>query len=142
MATANELAIQALRDKLKSFPNIIRQEIHQEILASVLTIVRNAQVAAPVNFGVLRSNISFIENGELDVEVTASVNYSAYMEFGTGNLVNVPAGYELIANEFRGNGIRQVNIRPRPYLIPAINAERPLLVARINEIIAEETSKL
>jgi len=41
------------------------------------------------------------------------------MEFGTGGLVDVPSGLEDYAMKFKGAGIKQVNLFPRPFLIPA-----------------------
>ena len=45
--------------------------------------------------------------------------YSAYMEFGTGGLVEVPKELKDQAIKFKGNGVKQVNLRPQPYLYPA-----------------------
>lgn len=140
--TQGEQAIKNLQDKLRRLPTIIQEEVHNELIASSLTIVRNAKAAAPVNFGTLRNSISFFERGPLDVSVTVNVNYAAYQEFGTGARVVVPEGFELIAAQFRGAGIRQHNMAPHPYLIPALVAERPLLVGRINAILDEAITKL
>ena len=45
--------------------------------------------------------------------------YSAYHEFGTGRLVSIPDGWEEMAAQFKGKGIREVNIMPRPFMRPA-----------------------
>ena len=46
--------------------------------------------------------------------------YAPYHEFGTGDLVKVPKGLEDIAIQFKGKGIRKVNISPQPFLYPAL----------------------
>lgn len=137
MAQVDIDAIIALQQRLNDLGGSVTEEVSQEMVASALVIVRNAQRAAPVNFGTLRNGISFIQNAALDVSITANANYSAYMEFGTGGLVNVPLGFEEYANAARGEGIRVVNIRPRPYIVPAILTEKPLLTNRIETIIRD-----
>jgi hypothetical protein len=57
------------------------------------------------------------------------------VEFGTGGTVNVPAGYEDFAMQFKGKGIRKINLKPRPYLIPAFESEIPILRKNIQNVI-------
>lgn len=45
------------------------------------------------------------------------VPMGAYLEFGTGTFVDIPAGWEKIAWQFYING--QGTLKPRPYLYPA-----------------------
>lgn len=51
--------------------------------------------------------------------VIAHEPYSAFHEFGTGNLVEIPLGYEKLAIQFKGAGIKEVNIPARPFMYPA-----------------------
>ena len=41
------------------------------------------------------------------------------MEFGTGKMVQVPQELVDIAIQFKGKGIREVNIPPQPFMYPA-----------------------
>ena len=45
--------------------------------------------------------------------------YSAYMEFGTGSKVKINEDWGEMAARFKGKGIREVNLQPRPFMYPA-----------------------
>jgi hypothetical protein len=66
--------------------------------------VRRAIQAAPADRGFLRTHISAEQLGTMKWAVVSSEDYSAYMEFGTGQYVQVPAGLESYASQFRGKG--------------------------------------
>ena len=55
----------------------------------------------------------------MEAAIGFNAHYAPYIEFGTGGLVDVPAGLEDYAIQFKGAGIKQVNLTPRPYLFPA-----------------------
>ena len=86
-------------------------------------IERDAKILAPVNKrdtgGDLRQGIQHQEIDRFHYRVVAHQKYSAYQEFGTGGLVEVPQELYDIAIQFKGKGIRQVNIPPRAFLYPA-----------------------
>lgn len=134
------ITINGLPDLIKrfnEFPDKIKQEIKEELQASGLTIVRNAQARAPYNTGLLSRRISTYSSGELQQTIVAATKYSAYQEFGTGTLTSIPAGYELLAAEFQGEGKKNINIAPHPFLINSYEDELPQLIERINNIIIE-----
>ena len=39
------------------------------------------------------------------------------MEFGTGGTVDVPSGLEEYAIQWKGQGVKQINITPQPFFI-------------------------
>lgn len=51
--------------------------------------------------------------------IFAAEKYAAFVEFGTGDLVKIPRGWEDIASLFKGKGIKKVNLKARPYFYPA-----------------------
>ena len=59
------------------------------------------------------------------------------MEFGTGALVNVPAGLEDYAIQFKGKGIKQVNLPARPFLFNSFFEEKQSLLDNIKKVIAK-----
>ena len=75
------------------------------------------QVKAPT--GTLRNTIKAERKGKT-VEVIAGAHYAPYVEFGTGGSVDlndmlqlgIPASY---AAQFKGKGIRDVNLPARPF---------------------------
>jgi len=71
---------------------------------SAESIVADAKQRAPVNFGQLRLSI---KNTEATIQLNRSLiysnaPYSAFVEFGTGARVKIPAGFEKLAAEFKG----------------------------------------
>lgn len=124
-----------IQDALKGIDVKLREKVGDEINASALTIQSSAKRMAPVDLGFLRNNIALVPIGDLTFAVEAKAKYSAYVEFGTGGLVNVPAGYEDLATIFKGRGIRTINIRPQPYLIPSYEVEKPKLLQRLKKLL-------
>ena len=84
-------------------------------------IVSDAKQRAPVDLGQLRQSIGNTNAsvGNNRSFIFASAPYAAYVEFGTGGAVSVPKGFEEIAIKFKGRGIKKINLRPRPFLIPS-----------------------
>lgn len=70
----------------------------------------------------------------------STTNYSAYIEFGTGRLVDlselVKAGFPATwALKYKGRGIKKLNLQPRPFFFPAINEETPKLIKTLRETL-------
>ena len=84
-------------------------------------IVTNARQRVVVDLGQLRQSIGNTKAsvGNNRSFIFASAPYAAYVEFGTGGLVDVPKGFEQIAIKFKGKGVKQINLRPRAFLIPS-----------------------
>jgi hypothetical protein len=69
--------------------------------------------------------------GAMERIVGTPVNYAPYIEFGTGDLVEIPEGTEEVAAQFKGRGIRKVNIKGDSFLNFAAVHERKKLIDRI-----------
>lgn len=88
----------------------------------------NARNAAKVDNGALHlsmratpiSNIKTKKTvWKVYANATGLARYAAYVEFGTGGLVEVPPEMYDIAIKFKGKGIKKIDLRPRPFLYPA-----------------------
>jgi hypothetical protein len=84
-------------------------------------IVSDAKQKVVVDLGQLRQSIGKTNAsvGNNRSFIFASAPYAAYVEFGTGGAVSVPKGFEKIAIKFKGKGVKEINLRPRPFLIPS-----------------------
>jgi HK97 gp10 family phage protein len=91
-----------LEGKLDNLTIALKQGVSDEINASALKIQSDAKKLAPVNFGQLRNSIALTKDSELTYTVSANASYSAYVEFGTGPQVNVPADFKSYAQQFKG----------------------------------------
>ena len=133
--------LDALIKRLGKLPIEIEKEVAEEVNASALSIQSKAKKSVAANStdnGTLLGSIqlvSVLKDKRILYTVGSRLKYAPYVEFGTGGTVNVPAGYEDFAIQFKGKGIRKVNLRPRPYLIPAFESEMPILRKNIQNVI-------
>jgi HK97 gp10 family phage protein len=91
--------------KLETLDAKVQQEVKDEINSSALNIESMAKRLAPVNMNTLRGSIYKKErNVEKGIVYTvgAKASYAAYIEFGTGGQVSIPAGFEELASGFKG----------------------------------------
>lgn len=115
------------------FAKKYKEEYVEILTETIQNIEAEAISMAPVDLGILRSSI----NGEVDGlngVVGTPIRYAPYLEFGTGGLVDVPAGLEDYAIKFKGAGIKQVNIPPRPYLIPAFKKHTAIMMSELEKL--------
>jgi len=130
--------LDALIQRLGKLSPKIAKEVAMEVNASALAIQSKAKRDVQVDNSTLRSSIQLKEvniGNKIVYTVGSRLKYAPYVEFGTGGLVNVPAGYELFAMQFKGKGVRKINLRARPYLIPAFESEIPILRKNIQNVI-------
>src|SRR5690625_2652106 len=104
------------------------------IEASAFDIRRQAVTTVPVDTGILKGSIKVVPGEHrLHKIIEAGASYAPNIEFGTGTRVNVPSGLADYAIQFKGKGVKQVNLPARPFLIPAWEKERLKLVERIRK---------
>ena len=133
--------LDALIKRIGKLAPQIAKEVAMEVNASALAIqskARRSVAANSIDKGRLVGSIQLKEINKGDkvmYTVGSRLKYAPYIEFGTGGTVNVPAGYEDFAIQFKGKGIRKINLRPRPYLIPAFESEIPILRKNIQNVI-------
>lgn len=98
-------------------------------------ILNEAKSNAPVDkSNLIKSGRAEPTNGGLGGKITFSINYAPYVEFGTGGSVLIPKGWESFAMQFKGKGIRTINLPPRPYLLPAFEKGVKALQNRLESI--------
>lgn len=95
-----------------------------------------AKQAVPVDEGKLKGSI-FQEPGRLSSTVGASVDYAAYVEFGTGRFAaahvpTLPKEWQDLALTFFVNG--KGTLPAHPFLYPAVNVASDLLLKELKEI--------
>ena len=135
--------LDALIKRLGKLAPEIAKEVALEVNASALAIQSKARRDVVVDNGILRNSIQLREINRGDkimYTVGSALRYAPYVEFGTGGTVSVPAGYEDFAMQFKGKGLRKINLRPRPYLIPAFESEIPVLRKNIQNVIKNAKS--
>ena len=100
--TVSLSGMKELEGKLIKLTTALEKDVSNEINATALNIENQAKKLAPINLGQLRNSIALTKDSELTYTVAANASYSAYVEFGTGPQVNVPADFASYALQFKG----------------------------------------
>lgn len=111
--------------------------LDREMTATTLMINAKQKRYTPVDTGRLRQGNVADVSKFLDKRLDNIVRYAPYIEFGTGGLVEVPTGLEDIAIQFKGKGIRKVNIAPQPFFYRAYFEERAKFIERVKKLLKE-----
>lgn len=119
-----------------------RNKCQQLIVKHTLDLERRAKQSAPANKktgegAFLRSQIHHVFTGDkMGGEVFTNVNYAPYQEFGTGRFapMGILPGYESYARQFKGRGIRKVNIYPKMYFFPHYERIKKQLIQDLNKM--------
>ena len=108
---------QAVIKGIRAYEKRSIERTKEELKAWADKTEMDAKRDVPVYTGALQSSIhSTPEKEGLAQTVGTNVEYAPYVEFGTGTLVDVPQGLEDYAMQFKGSGIKEVNLPARPYL--------------------------
>lgn len=80
---------------------------------------QNVRAIGAYDLGKLIGSILPRKINDLNWKIVVGADYGAYIEFGTGGRVSVPAELKDIAIKFKGAGVKEINLQARPYLYPA-----------------------
>lgn len=97
-----------------------------------------AKSSAPTDFGKLGQSIQAVKDTPTNWKIEAGgvlAPYAPFVEFGTGGLVDVPQELQEQAIKFKGKGIKQINLRPRPYLYPAFLRGSAEYVEKLKKVL-------
>ena len=140
--SVNIKGFKELEKSLKEFGKEGQAVALDVVFATASDIERDAKAEAPKNYGKLAQSIRSIKvENEVKYKVQANEPYAAFVEFGTGALVSIPDGWTDMAADFRGRGIRQVNIAPQPYLYPAFQKGSRMLFKDLRNELKRLTDK-
>ena len=141
-----------LLKKLDALGDGIGRKVEAILWDNAREIEYNAKRNAPIDTGKLRQSIATGQNveearrGVLSIEINANSTglapYAAYVEFGTGGLVSVPPELQSEAIKFKGRGIRKVNMRPQPYLYPALVVQRRVIKKQFEDLLDREANRI
>ena len=138
--------IKGLDKVYKDFAKL-SQEVHKKVglvtREKAKEIAVDASQRAPKDLGDLHKNISYEKvDDTFNYKIFAREKYSAYVEFGTGGMVKVPNELKEIAIQFKGKGVKEVNLPARPFLYPAFVKGRQQYLEDLNDLLNKETKKI
>jgi len=116
--------------------------LSSELGAWALKTARDASARAPKKTGKL-SQSYFAERDKKTARVYNKKLYAPFVEFGTGDNVDlselkelgIPENYAL---QFKGQGIKKVNLPARPHLFPSASANFKVLFDNIQKRITKD----
>jgi len=123
--------LRKLRERGENMSDIVDKEMTRATLDINAAQRRNT----PVDTGRLRMGNMFDVSRKLDKELFNGVEYAPYVEFGTGGLVNVPPGLEEIAIQFKGAGVRKVNLPAQPFFFRAFFENKEKMLQNIKNAV-------
>jgi HK97 gp10 family phage protein len=88
--------------------------------------------------GKLGQSIKAVKENDLNWNIEAGgilAPYAPFVEFGTGGLVEVPNELKEQAIKFKGQGIKQINLRARPFLYPALLRGREEYLQKLKKVL-------
>ncbi len=131
----NQSDLSQLKKKLDNLRAFDKKTLSNELGRSAMDIVRMAKQNVRVDKSNLKQSIRSERKGKT-VEVIAGAHYAPYVEFGTGGMVNlddmlqlgIPPSY---AAQFKGKGIKEVNLPARPFFYNAARIGLKNLLGRL-----------
>lgn len=132
----NQSDLNKLKNKLDKMRTFESKTLSNELGKTGMEIVRLAKRSSPVDNGALKQSISAQRSGK-SINVVAAAHYAPYVEFGTGGRVNLTDMTELgippsYAAQFKGKGIREVNLPARPFFFSSARIGFKNLLNRLN----------
>lgn len=137
-AKINQQDLAILDKKLKQLKRFSRQELSTEIGKTAADILRRSIKRVPVDKGKLKQS-AYTANKGNTAEVGYNKKYAPYQEFGTGRYIDIKDAKALgfsaseIKQLFKGKGIREVNIEPKPYFFPSVREGLKALMGRLDD---------
>jgi HK97 gp10 family phage protein len=120
------------------------QEAEKDIEAVTEQVARNiekyAKQNAPTDLGKLGQSIKAVKDTPLNWTIEAGgvlAPYAPFVEFGTGGLVEVPTELQEQAIKFKGQGIKKINLRARPFLYPALLRGRAEYLDKLKKVLSK-----
>lgn len=134
----NQNDLLKLKNKLDKMRTFESKTLSNELGKTGLDIVRMAKREVRYDNGDLRKSISAETNKTTkSVNIVALAHYAPYVEFGTGGMVDLTDMTELgipesYAAQFKGKGIREVNLPARPFFFSSARIGFKNLLNRLN----------
>ena len=141
----NKQSLNAFYKYLKDLEGQVADYVRAEIEDSMLSIETDAASDVPVDTGALKNSIQStpikVSKNEITGGVEVGAEYSPYVEFGTGTRVKVPSELSAFASQYKGDGIKEVNLPARPFFYPAVYKQRQELPKNIERTLIKLFNK-
>jgi HK97 gp10 family phage protein len=135
----NKQSLNAFYKYLKDLEGDVADYVRAEVEDSMLAIENHAANKVAVDTGALKNSIQStpikVSKNEVTGGVEVGAAYAPYVEFGTGTRVKVPSELSDFAAQFKGDGIKEVNLPARPFFYPEVFKQRTELPKNIERTL-------
>jgi HK97 gp10 family phage protein len=135
----NKQSLNAFYKYLKNLEDDVADYVRAEVEDSMLAIESEAANKVAVNTGALKNSIQSmpikVSKNQITGGVEVGAAYAPYVEFGTGTRVKVPSELSDFAAQYKGDGIKEVNLPARPFFYPEVFKQRTELPKNIERTL-------
>jgi phage gpG-like protein len=135
----NKQSLNAFYKYLKDLEGQVSDYVRAEVEDSILSIESESAGNVVVNTGALKNSIQStpikVTKNQITGGVEVGAAYAPYVEFGTGTRVKVPSELSDFAAQYKGDGIKEVNLPARPFFYPEVYKQRTELPKNIERTL-------
>jgi len=132
-------SLNAFYKYLKDLEGDVADYVRAEVEDAMLSIESKAASNVRVDTGALKQSIQStpikVSKNEITGGVEVGAHYAPYVEFGTGTKVKVPTELNNFAKQYKGKGIKEVNLPARPFFYPEVFRQRTELPKNIERTL-------
>ena len=125
----------SLEKRLEKMSKEAVNEVSDVVDKHIFDINREQVSLTRVDTGYLKNSNDFDVQDKKYKEIFNNANYAAFVEFGTGNMVKVPTELAEYARQFKGKGIRNVNLPARPFFFAPFFKRRQAILRDIVKVL-------
>ena len=141
----NKQSLNAFYKYLKNLEDDVADYVRAEVEDSMLAIESEAANKVAVDTGALKNSIQSmpikISKNQITGGVEVGAAYAPYVEFGTGTRVKVPSELSDFAAQYKGDGVKEVNLPARPFFYPEVFKQRTELPKNIERTLKKLLEK-
>lgn len=131
------VGFKSLEKRLEGMSKEVVQQVSDSIDTNIFEINKDQIAATPVDEGFLKRSNKFDVSMQTRKELYNDADYAAYVEFGTGGLVSVPKELTQYAAQFKGKGIRKINMPAQPFFFAPFFRRRTKIMRDILKVIGK-----
>jgi HK97 gp10 family phage protein len=135
----NKQSLNAFYKYLKNLEDDVADYVRAEVEDSMLAIESEAANKVAVDTGALKNSIQSmpikVSKNQITGGVEVGAAYAPYVEFGTGTRVKVPSELSDFAAQYKGDGVKEINLPARPFFYPEVFKQRTELPKNIERTL-------
>jgi HK97 gp10 family phage protein len=141
----NKQSLNTFYKYLKNLEDDVADYVRAEVEDSMLAIESEAANKVAVDTGALKNSIQSmpikVSKNQIIGGVEVGATYAPYVEFGTGTRVKVPSELSDFAAQYKGDGVKEVNLPARPFFYPEVFKQRTELPKNIERTLKKLLEK-